>query len=262
MGPPWLLEISHKKRWEILSARPLRRTARLGMIEKRTERKIIKMDMTQDWRTRYTALVEFLGKALGPDYEVVCHDLTGNTHRVLAIANQQVSGRSADAPLSSLALSFIREREYLDSDYRLSYKGISASGERLRCSTMFIKGDQGELLGMLCINFNSSKYEAFARAVSGFVEANYGMELAAGEGDTVENFSVSIGQTYETVTFKIFGEGGVPSRLSQRQKTEIVRRLDECGVFLIKGAVPEVAQLMGSSVASVYRYLSDVRRAE
>ena len=84
--------------------------------------------------------------------------------------------------------------------------------------------------------------------------------LAAGEGETVENFSASLAQTFETVTYKLFGEGGVPSHMSQRQKQEIVRRLDECGVFLIKGAVPEVAQLMGSSVASVYRYLSNVRR--
>ena len=35
----------------------------------------------------YRALVPFLGQALGPDYEVALHDLTGETGAVAALAN-------------------------------------------------------------------------------------------------------------------------------------------------------------------------------
>ena len=39
----------------------------------------------------YRALVPFLGQALGPDYEVALHDLTGETGAVAALANGGVT---------------------------------------------------------------------------------------------------------------------------------------------------------------------------
>ena len=41
----------------------------------------------------YIKLTEFLGKALGPDYEVALHDLTRKDRSIIAIANNYISGR-------------------------------------------------------------------------------------------------------------------------------------------------------------------------
>ena len=43
----------------------------------------------------YIKLTEFLGKALGPDYEVALHDLTRKDRSIIAIANnyQRPGGR-------------------------------------------------------------------------------------------------------------------------------------------------------------------------
>lgn len=51
----------------------------------------------------YRALVPFLGQALGPDYEVALHDLTGETGAVAALANGGVTGQSLGAPLCGMA---------------------------------------------------------------------------------------------------------------------------------------------------------------
>ena len=65
-----------------------------------------------DWKKRWTALAEFLGQALGSDYEIAVHDFTGEEPRLLALVNPQVSGRAQNAPPSNLALDFWRSGAY------------------------------------------------------------------------------------------------------------------------------------------------------
>ena len=43
--------------------------------------------MTEQMLRQYTVLVEYLGKTLGPDYEVVLHEILPENSRVAAIAN-------------------------------------------------------------------------------------------------------------------------------------------------------------------------------
>lgn len=218
-----------------------------------------------DWRKRYTQLARFLGEALGKNHEIVLHDLTGDSHSIIHISNPHVSGRSTSAPLSELALEFIYSRKYEECDHMLNYEGISAEGQALRCSTMFIKDDDGTLLGMFCINFNQHKYNTFAKGVLDFVTQNYAVEHPAGESDMltldlVENFHESVAQRFKTIVFGMFGEEYSTTSLTQSQKVEILRRLEECGVFRVKGAIPEVAGLMKTSVPSVYRYLAMLKK--
>ncbi len=110
----------------------------------------------------YRVVVSFLGEALGPDYEVVLHDLTSEDGTIVAIVNNHISGRTEGAPLSNMALRFIQERMYEKQDYLAGYQGASQAKGRLRSSTMFIK-DNGQLIGMLCINFDAGKYSRIAQ---------------------------------------------------------------------------------------------------
>lgn len=87
----------------------------------------------------YRVVVSFLGEALGPDYEVVLHDLTSEDGTIVAIVNNHISGRTEGAPLSNMALRFIQERMYEKQDYLAGYQGASQAKGRLRSSTMFIQ---------------------------------------------------------------------------------------------------------------------------
>ena len=70
--------------------------------------------MTEQMLRQYTVLVEYLGKTLGPDYEVVLHEILPENSRVAAIANGSISGRSVGAPITNAALRMIMQKE-LDS---------------------------------------------------------------------------------------------------------------------------------------------------
>ena len=109
----------------------------------------------------YIKLTEFLGKALGPDYEVALHDLTRKDRSIIAIANNYISGREVGAPLTNMSLSILRDKSYEHTDYHLHYYSINVNGKDLRSSTFFIK-DSGKLIGLLCINFDDSRYRAIS----------------------------------------------------------------------------------------------------
>lgn len=217
----------------------------------------------------YVKLTEFLGYALGPDYEVALHDLTDKDRSIIAIANNHISGRDVGAPLTNVALRILRDRSYEKQDYLLHYLGVSTSGKTLRSSTMFIKQD-GRLIGMLCINFDDSRFQAVSDAMlrlchpDHFVDTNFQADESASDSLTpAERFHNSIhGVATDAVLRELDRRGITADRLSADERVQIISALDSEGIFLLKGAVKDVAEAMGCSQASVYRYLSLARKED
>ena len=212
----------------------------------------------------YVKLTEFLGLALGPDYEVALHDLTDRNRSLIAIANNHISGREIGAPLTNVALRAIMDRSYETEDYRLHYYGTSADGKKLRSSTMFIK-NHGKLIGMLCINFDDSRYRELSERVLQLCHPNVFVETQLTPPPTPapagsESFHNSIDAVAaDAITQELQRLGVTADRLTPDERLCIISSLAEDGIFLLKGAVKDVAAALHCSQASVYRYLSQVR---
>lgn len=56
--------------------------------------------------------------------------------------------------------------------------------------------------------------------------------------------------------------GGRLSEMDRAQKQAAVRRLDEQGAFLLRGAVEDVAGWMGVSRVTLYSYLNAIERSQ
>ena len=95
--------------------------------------------MTEQLLLHYTRLVEFLGHVLGPDYEIILHEILPEQSRVAAIANGDISGRDVGAPITNAALRMIMQKQYESNNYIINYTGQLSNGKTLRSSTMFIK---------------------------------------------------------------------------------------------------------------------------
>ena len=215
---------------------------------------------------QYVKLTEFLGAALGPDYEVALHDLTDKDRSIIAIANGYISGREIGAPLTNMALGVLKDESYEWQDYRLHYSGVSVTGNLLRSSTMFIK-EGGKLIGMLCINFDDSRYQAFAREVltlchpNQFFQALTQPEEVPADALRPETFRNSTEAVTQDAVAHELERLGVPAdRLTSEERLRIIAALDASGIFLLKGAVKDVAACLGCSQASVYRYLSQIKK--
>ena len=220
--------------------------------------------MTEQMLRQYTVLVDYLGQTLGPDYEVVLHEILPENSRVAAIANGSISGRSVGAPLTNAALRMIMQKQYETSDYNLNYTGRLANGKTIRSSTMFIK-DGGKLVGLLCINFDDSRFHELSDSIlklvhpDDFVHHHYFPVDAPAKQpvqaphapDSTEYFQSDMNglmeELFDTVTASI----SVPlDRLTQAERTSVIARLHEQGMFELRGAVQFTVKKLGCSQAA------------
>ena len=218
--------------------------------------------MTEDMLRQYKVLVEFLGKALGPDYEVVLQTIGPEGSGIAAIANGRVSGRGVGSPVTSTALKMIMRRQYTDQDYSLNYTGMLSNGKAIRSSTMFIK-DQGRLVGMLCINFDDSRFHELSDAPLRVIHPDDYLQRGLPVSEGTEFFQSDV----NTMMQELFEEATAslqvpPDRLNQEERLQIITQLYDRGMFQLKGAVPFVMEKLGCSQASIYRYLSKVKTTE
>lgn len=214
----------------------------------------------------YTALSNFLGKTLGNQYEIVLHVLDAGNFHIAAIENSHVSGRNIHSPITGFALELIQSKKHKVQDYVLNYKSQTINGKQLKGSTFFIKGPQGELEGMLCINQDTSRYEEISREILALanISTHEAVNLFPSEEiqttDLVEILDESIeGIVYAIVSPELLNQKIL---LSKELKVEIVRNLNERGVFQIKGAVARVSEILHISEPSVYRYIKMVENSE
>lgn len=237
--------------------------------------------MTPEMLQQYSVIVQFLGKTLGPDYEIVLHDLNPDHNEIVAIANSHISGRSIGSPLTNAFLKMLIDKAYETDDFLCNYKGIADNGKGLRSSTMFIKDAQGNPVGLLCINFDDSRYlqmqdvllsvihpkeyitahPLFQKSALGIhpVQAEPAHTEAEPEPIT-ENFSMDIPSLMQ----KIFADATVAlptpaDRLNQQEKKDIIEKLHKQGLFQLKGAITFVAEQFSCSSATIYRYLSELK---
>ena len=115
--------------------------------------------------------------------------------------------------------------------------------------------DGSELIGMLCINFDAAKYSRMAQELLALCGAH--QELGPTLG--VENFVSSLPDAVQAAITDVTGSALPPDRLTMDEKIRIVEDLQQAGIFYMKGAVSEVAAQLGSSEATIYRYLSKLK---
>lgn len=208
----------------------------------------------------FVPLVHFLGEVLGDTTEVVLQDCQEG-QCIAAIANKEVTGRDAGSPLTDLSLKIIAEESWKNRDYITCYGGQSMSGHNLQCSTFFIK-EQGELQGMLCINRDVSVPRQLLTDLEQYLRLDSRTTSKVTEEKYAESFSPSIHGMVEDTMAECLGKDYevLSPRLHQEEKLIIIGKLEEKQVFLLKGAVGVVAEVLHCSEASVYRYLSKVQR--
>ncbi len=228
--------------------------------------------MNRTMLKQYTKLVEFLGLTLGPSFEITLHDIRGKESSIVAIVNGSISGRDLDSPPTAMAMKAMMENA-AGRDFHTNYIGLTKGNKTLRSSTYYIKDEHNKLVGMLCINFDDSEFQALSSKLfqlihpDSYVENNIVIRsdiLGSFEDDEeTELFGDSLTSTANTVIQEILDEEGVSvDQLTQNEKIRIVAKLKEQGIFRLKGAVTHVAGILCSSPASIYRYLGKAQQEE
>uniref|UniRef100_UPI00359C4EF7 helix-turn-helix transcriptional regulator n=1 Tax=Enterococcus faecalis TaxID=1351 RepID=UPI00359C4EF7 len=205
----------------------------------------------------YKLIVKFLSQTLGNNYEIVLHWLdTNHSFYIAAIENGFISGRDLHSPITGFALNLINQKVYLEKDFVTNYKALSETNT-LQGSTFFIKNEKQQLQGILCINFNLSNYIDIANKTLELANIDLSFlteKKASPQSDiTKEILHSSIEEIiYSTIDPSLLNKD---IKLSKKRKLEICKKLQEKGIFKIKGAIPKVATILKISEPSVYHYL-------
>ena len=114
----------------------------------------------------FVPLVAMLGEALGPEYEIILHDLTQEGTKIIASTNERLSGRSKDAPLTEFGRFLMTSPEVDGLDYIANYPAEAQNGRQMRSSVLLIRGEARKLVGLLCINYDTTKAKLLLDAAS------------------------------------------------------------------------------------------------
>lgn len=208
----------------------------------------------------YVGLVEYLGAALGAQYEVLLQDM--ENHVLLSMANGYISVRIKGGAVTPLALEIEERGVWKQTDYLTNVRCETDSGHHILSSFYFIK-KEGTLVGILSINLdttlfsqsNSPDLSLLSSIVSHAQEGDkatpaFGPEASAALGD--------MEQTVDETMEEYLREYNTPAeRLSYQERQTLISALKERDVFRIRGSVRYVAQRMGCSSATIYRYLQN-----
>lgn len=186
-------------------------------------------------------LHEFFGGSL----EVVVHDFADPDRSIQAIFGN-LTGRRIGDPAPEALRRHLRRGEDLHN-----YPARTRDGRPLKASTLFLRDDRGGVIGALSLNYDltetlllASSLERFAKRTP--VEAAEGVVSIGGAG---------VGDQIERGFREAAAAVGRPAPLmSREQKVRVVQELERRGIFLIKGAVDEVARFLGVSRYTVYNY--------
>jgi predicted transcriptional regulator YheO len=216
----------------------------------------------------YFQLVEFLGSIMGDHCEVVLHDVSNLENSIVAIKNSHISDRKVGGAITDLVLRILQNKSYVEKDFLINYSGKTKVGKIVRSSTFFIKDHAGNVVGMLCFNIDVSDMVKTCNLLNSMINGTshipsnglYMEGKVPGDSTSpIEDLHGSIEELTTSIIQKTLSNIDIPpERMSPEEKMDVIQKLNDNGVFLIKGAVSEVSNYLKSSEATVYRYLNKV----
>ncbi|MHC1692453.1 MAG: transcriptional regulator [Sphaerochaetaceae bacterium] len=201
----------------------------------------------------YTSMMEGLSTYLGSAYEISLHSLEDYNHSVVKIMNGYHSGRSVGAPITDLALNMLKrisDQGLSATESYTSYNTVNQAGEHLKSSTIPLIGENGRVIGLLCINFYID---------SPLSEVLQSLMGSKSEQPEQEYFANSVSDTMAEAVNNARSQVMLNSNIPAVNKNkEIIRILDGKGVFRIKDSVSRVADSLGVSKNTVYLHLRSI----
>lgn len=196
-------------------------------------------------------IADGINATVGPYSEIVIHDITQPDQSVVYIAGN-VTNRQIGAPLTDLVLESYSKHGDRCEDM-LSYGTTTREGKTLRSSTIFVRDDNGIIVGCMCLNVDLSPMVAWKY----FLETSLDTKAA---GMVKETFATDVSEALNAIIKSVVEMYACPpGSLPREERLSVIEQLDAKGVFMVKGAIDQIANELGVSRYSIYNYLDEVR---
>ncbi len=211
--------------------------------------------MTAEQIQSYTHLAHCLAKLLGPNCEVVVHDLESKdlNHSIIAIENGHISGRHIGDGPSHVVLEAIHGN--VDgATYDEPYLTKTTDGKLLKSSTVFIYGADHKVTGILGFNFDITLLTACQSELNSFL----GLDPEASK--TPEPITRNIADLLDDLFKECEVYVGKPAALmTKEERIRAISYLDKRGAFLISKSSQKACDFFQISKYSFYNYLEEAK---
>ena len=206
-------------------------------------------------------LMRFFTEILGTNTEVVLYDVEDRV--VYQVLNPLDDAMVPGSQMRSLERTFLESRIYEKEEFIVDYRAISRSKHKLKSATFFLKNNpEKKLQGMITVNVNVERLVELRDILNVMISGSHPYEAETG-APFYNSFEVSVeGLVTNTIQEELARFGVEPTRLSYQEKMEVVHTLDEKGIFLVKGAIAELAAALKTTETSIYRYLSKLQEQQ
>ncbi|MGE7955407.1 helix-turn-helix transcriptional regulator [Pseudomonas sp. NPDC089530] len=206
--------------------------------------------------------LNMLGSVVGRHTEIVLHDLSRPESSIVAIVNGHVTGRRVGSPVLGGPredLGFIAVRRAMEDRSGSeplvveNYPTRAPDGRPLRSSTVVYRDSRGEPFATLCTNADLSGIAAAHACLGELLGLGAAPEPRGDEPQDMEQLMAEIIQ------------GACPggtALMKKPQKLEAVRRMQDRGLFIVKGGIEKAAAALGVTRYTIYNYLDQIRATD
>ncbi len=208
---------------------------------------------------RFLPLTKFIAEMVGPDAEVILYEVESRTvyHVINPFDDEMVAG----SEMRSLERSFLEERRYEREDFIVNYRALSKQKNKLKSATIFLRSDDCRLVAVLTVNANVERLVEMRDMLDVMISGHRPYDQQS--PSFYNSFDISVeGMVVNTIKDELAKYHVAPTRLSQQEKLEIVSSLDQKGIFLVKGAIAELAGFLHTTETTIYRYLNKLETAK
>ncbi len=199
-------------------------------------------------------LAKGISRQFGPNCEVVVHDLDSNdpNSSIVAIENGHVTGRKVGDGPSHVVLEALRSGRENLTDH-LSYLTRTKDGEILKSSTIYVRDDDGEAIGIFAINYDITLMLAMEENLKQFTATDQDQREP-------ERISRNVGDLLDELIEQSVKIVGKPVALMTKEdKVKAIQFLNETGAFLITKSGDKVCRFFGISKYTLYSYIDEAK---
>jgi predicted transcriptional regulator YheO len=208
------------------------------------------MNNLSDGHDLFNQLLTLIAAHFGDRCEVVLHDLRNDyNHTIVDIRNGHVTNRRVGGCGTNLGLEVLNG--YVENGDRFNYVTTTGDGKILRSSSIYIKNDEGEVIGSLCINLDiteSIHFESFLRNYNHFEIGQ--REFFAQDVNSLLDYLI---QEAEQLT------GKKPRDMNKEERLTFLSYLYQKGAFQISKAGIRICNVLGISKFTLYNDLDIIR---
>lgn len=218
------------------------------------------MNMKKDINPKLKAffpVAESISALFGRNCEVVIHDLSQPQSSVVKVINGGVTGRKVGQSIRDLVISVLLSDKY-SNDMLANYRSLSSDHEKvIKSSTALIRDENGKPIGAFCVNFNITN---LLTALPQMNDLTFTTEIQQ-EEPRLDNLPQDVMQILNHIIDQSINTIGKPiDTLTKNERMEIIKFMEEKGVFLIKGGVEKVAETLKVSRFTIYSDLDNLKQ--